>query len=289
MRLDERASFFLAATLLLAACASEQARQPLMWSVEVEGRPIGHLLGTMHLGVSARGDLPPAVWSAYDTAETLVVETDVRAIDGEAFRALAALPDGLTLNTLVDASTWSQLLEILPQASPAALGKLRPWAARMEVFRALFPTAEGMDLTFLTEADTQQKSIVSLETWQQQLAPYSLLSLEDDARALEALVAQREAIVAATGDLARAYKQGDWQEVQALAVKAGAVPAEGDAFYGPFIRDRNQAWLPTLEASLRAGDAFVAVGFGHLMGDEGLLAQLAARGLTLQRVDAAAP
>jgi uncharacterized protein YbaP (TraB family) len=47
---------------------------------------------------------------------------------------------------------------------------------------------------------------------------------------------------------------------------------------------RNRAWLPKLEAYLAADGAFVAVGLGHMLGDNGLPAMLAKAGYTVERI-----
>ena len=276
-----------AATLiaLLPACgASPPQAPPLMWRIASNGVAPSYVLGTLHLGVAAKEELPLVVWDAFSAASTLVVETDLRAIDAADFLNLAQLPAGTTLNTLLSSAGWRDLLRLLPEANPAALGKLKPWAAQMEVFREIFPGTEGMDLTFLEEADAAGMTLVSLETWQAQLAPYEGIPLAEGAAALEFLLAKREAIVAATAELVRVYKEGDWPQVQAQAIPAGAVPDRREPFYGAFIRDRNEAWYPALERTLRGGGAFVAVGFGHLMNSESLLAALTHHGFEVTRV-----
>jgi uncharacterized protein YbaP (TraB family) len=49
--------------------------------------------------------------------------------------------------------------------------------------------------------------------------------------------------------------------------------------------DRNRDWLPKLEALFaRRGRAFVVVGAAHLIGPDGLLAMLRARGYTVEQM-----
>jgi hypothetical protein len=58
------------------------------------------------------------------------------------------------------------------------------------------------------------------------------------------------------------------------------------AFYTRFIVDRNNAWMTVLTQELGgAGVDFVAVGAGHIVGEDGLVAQLRARGVHVERVN----
>ena len=51
--------------------------------------------------------------------------------------------------------------------------------------------------------------------------------------------------------------------------------------------DRNNAWLPKIEERLqdsKSDDTLVVVGSLHLLGDDGLVEQLRAKGYTVERV-----
>jgi uncharacterized protein YbaP (TraB family) len=58
-----------------------------------------------------------------------------------------------------------------------------------------------------------------------------------------------------------------------------------ELYDGLFAR-RNAAWIEMLLNELDgAGVDFVAVGAGHLLGEDGLVAQLRARGVRVERVE----
>jgi uncharacterized protein YbaP (TraB family) len=80
-------------------------------------------------------------------------------------------------------------------------------------------------------------------------------------------------------DLARlvsAYRAGDIVTMQALLV----IPRTEATLLVP----RNKKWFAQLEKQFSQGGAFVAVGLGHLLGDNGLVAMLSRAGYTVERI-----
>ena len=55
--------------------------------------------------------------------------------------------------------------------------------------------------------------------------------------------------------------------------------------YERLLLDRNRNWLPQIDALFsRTGRAFVVVGAAHLVGPDGLLAMLKARGIAVEQL-----
>jgi hypothetical protein len=276
-------ALLVASALGLVACGGSSS--PLLWEARTSQGQTSCLLGTIHLGVSAREDLPSVVWTRFDAAARFVAEAEVRAIDQQEYLKLAALTGGKTLDQLLPAAIWPQVMSLLGDASLETLRGLRPWAVMMMIYQHLVPTQEGMDLTLLGAADLAGKQLVFLEAWQDQVAALNQTSLEQDVRDLTTLVENRATVDRKLDELIALYKSGDAEGVERLAPEAGAVPAVTDPVFDTFIRARNQRWLPLLEQQLQAGSAFVAVGFGHLLGPEGLIQTLQQRGYTVRRVE----
>lgn len=257
-----------------------------MWQVEAQGAVApSYLLGTIHIGVSARGDLPRSVWDSFDRSTRLVEEAEIRFIDQQEYLQLAALPSTDGLDQLLAADVWSQLITLLSDVPQKRLRQLRPWAVSSMVFNTLVSPVEGMDLTLLNEADNEQKALVLLETWQDQAKALNLTPLADDLASLEELVRNRQLYAERLEQLIALYRQGDVDGVVRAAPGAGAVPEPGSAAFDTFIRKRNQAWLPKVEQEVKSGGAFIAVGFGHVTGSEGLAQVLAGKGYDVTRVE----
>jgi uncharacterized protein YbaP (TraB family) len=79
------------------------------------------------------------------------------------------------------------------------------------------------------------------------------------------------------GRMRAAYDSGDVDTMTALLV----LPRTAE----PMLYARNRAWLPALEKYLATDGAFVAVGLGHLLGEQGLPVLLAKAGYVVERAD----
>jgi uncharacterized protein YbaP (TraB family) len=64
----------------------------------------------------------------------------------------------------------------------------------------------------------------------------------------------------------------------------GDMQESSPELYQRLLIDRNIAWIPQIEAALAGSDdALIAVGAGHLPGEQGVLALLEAEGHTVTR------
>ena len=56
-------------------------------------------------------------------------------------------------------------------------------------------------------------------------------------------------------------------------------------FFKMMVADRNRSWIPKIEELLNAkGDALVVVGAAHLVGKQGLVALLEAKGYSVEQM-----
>lgn len=274
----------LALAFALAPGCGDASSPPLLWEATSTGGSTGYLLGTIHLGVSARDHLPPVVWDRYTSSRTVVAEAEVRSINQQLYMVHAGLPGGKTLDQLVPPATWSALVKLLP-VSQLTLKKLRPWAVTSLIYAVITPDTEAMDLTFLNAADADARKLLFLERWEDQAAALNAIPEAQAVQGLVWLMNNLSTIKKKTLELIDAYRLGDIAVVERVAPEAGAVPAVSDPFHDTFIVKRNAAWLPTIEKQIDAGGAFIAVGFGHLLGSKGLVQNLKSRGYQVRRVE----
>jgi uncharacterized protein YbaP (TraB family) len=92
-----------------------------------------------------------------------------------------------------------------------------------------------------------------------------------------------EAGPAMLADLTNAWSRGELGALEQLIVRD--VRDEYPELFDVLFRQRNLAWAEMLSAEMDgAGVDFVAVGAGHLVGEEGLVELMRARGYDVERV-----
>jgi uncharacterized protein len=284
------AVFFAALVGVLPAARAEEAAslpspapvQPFLWRVDGPAGP-SWLFGTVHVGVSL-DELPPEVGTRLRESRVVMLEADVRAIEPFTMFEMVQLPEGTRLDALLRPDVWEGLRAQLGHLFPAEqLARLQPWFLESLLVTLEVTTLAPMDLALLQEAAARGQELRFFETWQEQLQLMSRLPLEQSVEDLSRWVDEREEVVGELSRLLAAYRAGDAAGVEAVVLEPESVTAHAE-LYEITLFERNANWLPTLEALLTEGGAFVAVGLGHLLGDRGLVAMLQARGYTVERV-----
>jgi uncharacterized protein YbaP (TraB family) len=277
----------LLAVLLLCTAhhAAADADAPFLW--QVQGPKATHyLLGSVHLLPQGGDELPAGIEDAYDASEGLVFETDIAAIEQPQVQIamLAAARSQRGLKAEVGDKMYAQLARrAAGMGMPvSACDPFRPWfcAMTLEVFsyrKAGFSGDNGIDKQLYGWARQDGKEIRWLE---QPAAHISLFTSMSDALSREFLASAVEEHPGDPPDdpeeLLRAWQNNDSRAIEVLDLQ---LKARYPGVYERLLAGRNRNWLPQLKRLLDGGESqMVVVGAAHLMGPDGLIAQLRARG-----------
>jgi uncharacterized protein YbaP (TraB family) len=137
---------------------------------------------------------------------------------------------------------------------------------------------------YVLEADARatHKTHRGFETAEQQVMIFADLSPEDELgfllQSLRSPAESKEIV----DRLADAWVKGDTDGMDKLIL--ASMKAEAPGLYDAMFARRNVAWSRQLAAVMQgAGISFVAVGAGHLIGEDGLPALLADLGFEVER------
>jgi uncharacterized protein len=263
---------------------------PALWKIE-RGAATVWLFGTFHL-------LPPAlewrteqVMGAFESADTIWMEVDLLNPEAEQqgavlIQQLGMNPPGVTLSSLLDDETRALLAQVAPAvgAPVPTLEPMRPWLVALLLsvsqIQALgYDPAAGVELVLDAQGQEAGKSFRYFETVAEQLGFFAGLSTDIQAAWLAQTLREMADLPQQVEALTVAWVTGDTDAIDEYI--NGSMREQSPEIYEVLIENRNRAWIPDILSILEQGGVhFVAVGAGHLTGDDGLVALLEAKGVT---------
>jgi hypothetical protein len=164
----------------------------------------------------------------------------------------------------------------------------KPWLAALTVSvlslaQAGFDPTAGVDRQLAEKARADGASMRWFETAEEQLNFFASLPEALQVQFLVDTVAELDEGVALLNRMDASWNAGDM-----TALEADLIVGMRDQYpelYDVILTQRNIRWTETLSQELAgSGVDFVAVGAGHLVGSESVIAMLSARGFTAERV-----
>ena len=289
-----RASVRGAVVVLVLACAAPAAAQRfdrgLLWRVEGGGTPVSHVFGTLHLADPRVTQLPEPVTKALAQARSLTVEV---GLDPSAFLALAGRMvylDGRDLAGAAGAELYEKAVALtgklgLPEP---AVRLFKPWALALLLSVPPQNPQEVLDLVLARTARAQGKPVHELETLEEQVAVFDGMPEADQVMLLRQAVAEYDQMPRLISRMIEIWLARDLAGLRRIGEEAagGGVDARRlhDTFTRRLLTERNVRMAARMQARLKEGGAFLAVGALHLHGESGVLAELERRGWRVVRV-----
>lgn len=266
---------------------------PAMWTIE-DGDTTVHLLGTYHILPSALEWRTEEIDAALEDADTVWFEADVHSTESQQqmqalIPQLGLNPSGTTLSSLLDEDANALLAEVAPMAgaTPAALEPMQPWLAALMLavgqIQALgYDAQSGVETVLRADAVEADKDFGYFETAEQQLRFFADQPMDMQVEWLEQSLEQMEELPEQVSEMTLAWATGDTDALDGMI--NGSMREESPELYETIIVERNEAWIPQIEAIFdEGGTHLVAVGAGHMTGEQGVVALLEARGYTVER------
>lgn len=300
MRSDPRAPgapryarLLVAALVAVAAAAPRAAGHSFLWKATGPDHHAVYLVGSVHLLRKDFYPLSPALETAFRDSDLLVEEADLGEMLGAQAQmemlARGLLADGRTLDQVISPATYALVRARAGTVGlpTAAVSRFKPWMAALTLLalewqKAGFDPELGLDKHFYDLAAATKKPVQGLETVDYQLSRFDEMPPDQQEKMLTDTLEELDAEKGNVTTLAEAWKAGDAPTVERLVVSD---VKQDPAMYQRLLVERNRNWLPKLLALFaRPGRAFVVVGAAHLVGPDGLLAMLRARGYTIEQL-----
>lgn len=260
----------------------------VLWEVSRPGVAPSFLFGTMHASDPRLLQLPPAVDAAFSRARTFILELYPDEAVSRRFSEATGLEGGERLSNIVSPALFEQLAERL---APRGLTRdqvdqLKPWAAMLLVSELAGDGNESLDIALFVRARFANKRVEELDSVEEQIAVFDDLPRATQVALLDTALARHDALREEFEHSIRAYLRGDLGELTRIAARNGNGTPARQAHYGllekKLIHDRSVVMAFRLQAHLRRGNVFAAVGALHLHGAKGMLQLLQDDGWTVR-------
>jgi uncharacterized protein YbaP (TraB family) len=282
------------ATAFQAASAASHGALPssskhMLFRVRGPNGATLYLLGSVHL-LSSDAALPAQVDTAFEHAKTVSLEMCPDSVQPRAAELMmrGRFTNGSTLRSTLSASALPKVDSLLRSYGLTVdqVNGFKPWFVSMLLSQVAmqkmgFQPQYGVDMQLNARAKAAGKPVLGLESPDFQLAMFDGLSAADQEQMLvegtppdeaaKELATIRDAWAA--GNTAALDSLLNWRLANAPGLRS------------TLLTNRNRNWIPKLEELIKGKeDALVVVGAGHLVGKEGVLEMLKAKGYTVEQM-----
>lgn len=289
-----RAAATALATLVLVPAAApadaQRFERGLLWRIEGGSAQPSHVFGTIHLSDPRVTKLPPAVARELNEARSLTVEVGLGAPNLLALANRMVFSDGRDLPGAVGPELYGKtapLAEKLGIPEPV-LRLFKPWAVAVLLSVPQQNPEEVLDLVIARSAAAQGKPVHELESVDEQVATFEGLSEDDQIAFLRRAVDNYERLPRTVGRLIEAYLARDLAAMWRISEESDDGSAEArrlnEIFARRLLEERNARMAERMQARLKEGKAFIAIGALHLYGSRGVLPLLERRGWRVTRI-----
>jgi uncharacterized protein YbaP (TraB family) len=252
-----------------------------------------YLVGSVHLLSKDYYPLNPALDAAFKDSDLLVEEIDMGDMQEPEtqLRLLTRgmLPPGQSLDKVVSPDTFALMSKtVTGMGLPVEpLKQFKPWSLALTLMSLSwantgFDPNLGLDKYFYDLARSEKKLVQGLETIEFQISRFDEMTPTLQERMLAETLKEISTATGTVIKLADAWRSGDLEALERLALQDLKQEPE---IYHRLLVERNKNWLPKIEALFnRPGRAFVVVGAAHLVGQDGLLQLLRAKGYAVEQL-----
>jgi uncharacterized protein YbaP (TraB family) len=268
---------------------------PLLWKVTGPGDARVYLLGSFHLLKPTDYPLSADAEQAFTASKRVLFEVSPEEMESTQAATqmvqTAIRRDGSELKRDLDEATWQKLQAYATQNKLplAQLQGMKSWFVALNITigqmqKMGLDANLGLDRYFMAQAKKAGKQTGGLEDMQSQINLLDGMSLQEQRQMMAEALDQAEKGDAQSLMLHDAWRRGDdrllWNK---MAVE---MRQQYPQLYQRINTARNDAWVPKLLPYLQDGQGgtLVVVGGLHLLGSDGVVEKLKAKGYKVERV-----
>ena len=256
----------------------------LLW--EISGKNLhksSYLYGTIHVICPDDLNISTKTKNAFNKTEQLYLELDLDDPDLSA-KMQRSMASNTHLKNLLKSNDYAQLESFFKDRTGYSidiLGMIKPFYLLSYTYSPMIGCSQpiSVEKSFVEMAYKQNKSILGLETLEDQLAVFGKISQQKQANMLLEYIKDFEKMQESFQIMLKEYKE---ENLNAL-VKSSA-NAYSDRYEHLLLDKRNRRWVKKIPKISNKKSTFYAVGAAHLAGEKGIINLLRKKGYTVTAV-----
>ena len=275
--------------------ATQGASNVAIWKTGDQDTTV-YLMGTIHIlkpGLEWESDTFKAAWDEADTAyfEADVISPEAQQAAAPVVMSEAIYTDGTQFADLFSAEEAERINEGLAPygTTVSSLNNMRPWfvsiqIAQLALSKAGGDPAAGIEMILGQRAVIEGKDLAYFETMTDQINMIASIDDEVWATAIVEGIDELENVEAYFAELIGLWYHGKADELADTLLESWD---ETPSLKTTLLDDRNKAWADELDRAIKEdeGVIFVAVGAGHLAGENSVQDYLEGLGHEIERVN----
>ena len=271
--------------LAFLGCTSWINSQLLYEIKSKDGQKSSYIFGTIHMMPKEQFAIQPNLQNAFNQTTTLAMEVDLN-MDLATKIDLAKqtfLPDGKTLEDITSTEQYQAIYSYCIDSNGISKKKfkryshLKPFFFSSVLLQDELKETKSYELEFNDMASKAGKKTMGLESIQVQMQTINSVSIQDQVSMLMDGLKSTETYDAMLTNYLNENLDLLYQDIIA---ESNSFPN----FVENFLNKRNKNWIPVIENQIEHERTFIAVGAGHLPGENGVLNLLKMRGYTLTAI-----
>ncbi len=271
--------------LLILVSISSQAQ--LLY--KIEGKDLqkpSYIYGTIHIMPKKQFAISESITTALKECDALVMEVDINMdlktqIDA-AQRSM--LPNGKTIADITSAENAQKIRQFCidslhwKESKYVRMSRLTPFFLTSIILQDLIGKSKSFEVELNKLAEKNKMTTLGLETIQMQMDLVNDVPYEEQIKLLlEGLTTDNSEY----NTMLNCYLKQDLNKLGELMNDAELSPE----FNANFLVKRNQNWIPQISKMVQEKPIFIAVGAGHLPGEQGVLKLLQEAGYTVTPIN----
>lgn len=278
---------------MLQSCKAQHVQLPLnedenslLWEISGKGlKKPSYLYGTFHMMCKQDVFFSETMKQALTASKEVYFEMDL----DDPSNTLGAMffmnmKDGMTLKDLYNDDEYTKVEAFFRDSLKMplfALQKMKPLMLQSMLYPKLLQCKQssGVEMELLKLVAEQQKEVKGLETIQEQASFFDDIPYETQARELLKSLDSLSYWSAEFDKMVAVYKAQKLNDIEKMFNDSEFTSGENKAI---LLDNRNKRWVEQLSKIMPETNVFVAVGAGHLPGEQGVIELLRKAGYTVR-------